>query len=63
MRVEADREMCMGSGNCLVECPAVFALDEESVVLVLDAEPPAELRGEVERAVDACPSACLSLVD
>jgi ferredoxin len=63
MKVEADREMCMGSGNCVVECPRVFALDRANVVLILEAEPPAELRETVEHAVDACPAACLSLVD
>jgi ferredoxin len=63
MKVSADREMCMGSGNCLVECPEVFALDEANVVLLLDESPPAELHEKVERAVDACPAACLALAD
>jgi ferredoxin len=63
MKVVADREMCMGSGNCVVECPEVFALDDESVVLVLEQSPAEELREKVERAVDACPASCLALED
>jgi ferredoxin len=62
-RVVADREMCMGSGNCVVECPEVFALDDESVVIVVDQDPPAELREKVQNAVDACPAGCLALED
>lgn len=63
MKVVAEREMCMGSGNCVVECPKVFALDDESVVIVLDQSPAEELREKVEAAVDACPAACLALED
>ena len=63
MKVKADREMCMGSGNCVVECPEVFGLDQANVVVILDEQPAAKLRDRVELAVDACPAACLELED
>jgi ferredoxin len=34
--VEIDREVCMGSGNCLYEAPGAFDLDDESIAVVVD---------------------------
>ena len=36
LEVEIDRELCMGSGNCVYEAPGAFDLDDESVALVVD---------------------------
>jgi ferredoxin len=37
LHVAIDREVCMGSGNCLYEAPGVFDLDGDGIALVLDA--------------------------
>ena len=37
MRVRVDRDLCIGVGNCVAFAPTVFALDEESKAVVLDA--------------------------
>jgi ferredoxin len=61
MRVNADRERCVGSGLCLLRLPEVFDQDEDGIVLVLDTDPPAALLNDVAGAVDACPSRALAM--
>ena len=36
LEVEIDREVCMGSGNCVYEAPGVFDLDDDGVAFVVD---------------------------
>ncbi|MGV9947871.1 ferredoxin [Rhodococcus aetherivorans] len=36
MKIEGDRELCIGSGNCAFWLPEVFELDAESKVFVRD---------------------------
>jgi ferredoxin len=36
LEVEIDREVCMGSGNCIYEAPGVFDLDDDGVAVVID---------------------------
>ena len=59
MRIEADRERCMGSGNCAFHAPATFDVDDELKVVVLDPEgdPPEK----IQIAVEGCPTAALRL--
>ena len=60
-RVFVDRDRCCGSGLCADAVPAVFAQDDDGVVLLLDQTPPAGLRGDVEDARFACPSTAITL--
>ncbi len=34
--VEIDRDVCMGSGNCLYHAPGGFDLDDDGVAFVVD---------------------------
>jgi ferredoxin len=63
MRVAADREVCIGSGNCVFAAPAVFDQDDEGLVVVLTPEVgPAD--ADVARdAVAHCPSGALRIVE
>jgi len=62
VRVVADRSKCMGAGMCALNAPEVFDQDEdEGLVVVLDAEPPAERRFAVRDAVNLCPASAISL--
>ena len=47
LEVEIDRDVCMGSGNCVYEAPGVFDLDDDSVAFVVD--PAACARGQGHR--------------
>ena len=64
MRVAADRDVCIGSGNCVLTAPTVFDQDEDEglvVVLASDVEP--QDIDDVREAVAHCPSGALRLVD
>ncbi len=64
MRVTVDTDTCQAYGNCLLEAPDVFDLDDEAAVaVVLQASPPEGLRTAVEAAVRSCPVQALTLHD
>lgn len=37
VKVELDRDVCMGSGNCIAEAPGAFDLDDDGIAFVVDA--------------------------
>ena len=61
MRVEADPDVCIGAGNCVLAAPTVFDQDDDGFVQVLQPEPPAELEQDTEVAVQRCPSRAITL--
>ena len=62
MKVKLDRDLCQAHGVCVSEAPEVFELDEESGELVLlQEQPPQDLRSKVELAVKYCPTRALLL--
>jgi ferredoxin len=62
MHIEADRDVCVGAGNCVLTLPQVFDQDEdEGLVMLLDPDP-GDAAGElVGRAVRLCPSGALRI--
>jgi len=63
MRVAADREVCIGSGNCVYLAPTVFDQDDdECLVVLLTAEVDPGDAGPVGDAVARCPSGALRVV-
>ncbi|WP_405182675.1 ferredoxin [Nocardia sp. NBC_01377] len=58
--VDADREICIGSGMCAMYAPGTFTQDDEAKVVLLDA--PTDRVEAVRIAVEACPAAALELV-
>lgn len=64
MRIELDLDLCLGYGNCVVEAPEHFELDEDTGKAVVLIESPDESdRAVVEAAVRSCPAVALRLVD
>ena len=63
MRIEADRERCVGSGTCEMLAPDVFEVDDEGILAVLEPEPGDDDVPAVRDAVQACPTRALTLVD
>jgi ferredoxin len=59
MRVTADRETCVGYGQCELLAPAVFEVDDDGAVRVLRALP--DDADAVREAVQQCPSGAISL--
>lgn len=60
MKIEVDRERCVGAGMCVLAAPEVFEQDEEEgKVLLLDPEP-ADVAG-VAGVVQLCPAAAITV--
>jgi ferredoxin len=61
MRIVVDRQLCKGHGVCMEEAPLVFQVSRDGKLTVLNEEPAANLRREVEAAVKYCPTGALSI--
>ncbi|GAB2702655.1 ferredoxin [Kitasatospora kifunensis] len=62
MLVHIDQDKCCGAGHCVLAAPEVFdQRDEDGIVVLLDARPPAELQQAVREAADVCPAAAIRL--
>lgn len=55
-----DRDLCIGSGMCIVYAPATFTHDEHTKAIVID--PNGDPLDAIRNAVQACPSSALELV-
>lgn len=58
-RVEVDPDLCQGHAMCALEAPDYFTVPKRGKVEILDPEPPAHARDEIERAVEMCPTQAL----
>ena len=63
MKIEANRDICIGAGNCVLAAEDVFDQDDEALVVVLEDQPSEDQAAEVRNAVAQCPSGALSLVE
>lgn len=62
MRIEADTDICIGAGQCVMTAPEVFdQRDEDGVVVVLQPEPGPADEAQAREAVGLCPSGALRL--
>jgi ferredoxin len=59
LEVEIDREVCMGSGNCVYEAPGAFELDDETVAVVVD--PAGAPPDKVVAAALKCPTHAITV--
>jgi len=53
LRVEIDRDLCVGFGDCVTESPASFELDDEGIAVFNT--PQSADRGELLEACATCP--------
>jgi ferredoxin len=63
VRIEADRERCIGAGMCVMTAEQVFDQDDEGVVVVLTPEVPHGDAAVAARAVASCPAGALRIVE
>ncbi|MEV4677489.1 MULTISPECIES: ferredoxin [Actinomadura] len=64
MRIDIDRDKCIGSGMCVLTEDTVFdQSDEDGRVLLLNERPGDDLADEVRYAVKWCPGRALTLIE
>ncbi|MFI6742929.1 ferredoxin [Nonomuraea sp. NPDC050451] len=60
MKITVDEAKCCGAGQCVLVAPEVFdQRDEDGIVILLDAEPPAEQHSLAREAAQVCPAAAI----
>lgn len=64
MRAHVDHSLCQGYGNCVMEAPEVFELDEHglSIVIKENIDDPGE-QARVRTAVELCPMSAISITE
>ncbi|WP_123028035.1 ferredoxin [Mycolicibacterium stellerae] len=63
MKVHADRDVCIQSGNCVMCADNLFDQDDDGIVVVLVDDIPADEEDKAREAVRFCPSQALTIVD
>jgi ferredoxin len=59
MRIDIDRDRCVGSGNCLFWAPATFDLDDGGTSIVID--PDGDDPDTVRVAAEGCPTRAITV--
>ncbi len=62
LRVQIDRDLCVGFGDCVTEASEAFRLDEENVA-VFGSDPHSVEREQLLRACEVCPVDALTVWD
>lgn len=62
MKVIIDQDKCAASGQCVLSVPDVFdQREEDSVVVLVNQNPPAELADDLRRAATRCPAQAITI--
>ena len=61
--IEADTDVCVGAGQCVLTGPTVFDQDDDGIVRLLTERPHGEAARQARDAVHLCPSRALSIVE
>ncbi|GAB2790997.1 ferredoxin [Streptomyces sp. NPDC054796] len=62
MQITLDVDKCCAAGQCVLVAPEVFdQRDEDGIVELLDANPPAEQHAAVHEAATICPAAAIQV--
>ncbi|KPC83901.1 MULTISPECIES: ferredoxin [Streptomyces] len=62
MKITVDEEKCCGAGQCVLIAPDVFdQRDEDGIVILLDAAPPADRHEGARESASVCPAAAIQL--
>jgi ferredoxin len=62
MEVHVDSKKCVAAGNCVLAAPSVFdQTDVDGTIVLLDPQPPEELRAAVVKAAKLCPASVITV--
>ena len=60
LRIDVDRDRCIGSGVCLVYAPGTFVHDDDAKAVVIDDA--TDDHESIRNAVQGCPTRALRLI-
>ena len=60
LKIEINRELCMGSGNCSFWAPGVFDLDDDGIAIILD--PEGDPEEKIVLAAQGCPTQAITVL-
>lgn len=63
MRLNADTDLCVGAGQCVLTEPTVFDQHDDGVVMLVINRPEGAAAQRARRAVALCPSGALSVTE
>ena len=67
MKIHVDLDLCQGHSVCLGECPEVFNVEDTEdgypQVVLLQENPPDELRDKVMKAATYCPNHVITVTE
>jgi ferredoxin len=63
MKLTADHEDCIASGNCVMISDALFDQDDDGIVVLLAEDVPTDKEDLAREAVKTCPASVLHLTD
>ncbi|WP_030241290.1 ferredoxin [Streptomyces sp. NRRL S-350] len=61
MRINLDREKCIGSGQCVLAAPDWFDQDDDGIAVVLEGKATEEDSEDLHHAAFTCPALAISL--
>ncbi|MFJ2607870.1 ferredoxin [Streptomyces sp. NPDC091279] len=62
MKITVDEEKCCGAGQCVMIAPEVFdQREEDGIVILLDANPPADQFDVARESAGVCPAAAIHI--
>ncbi len=61
MKVVVDYDLCESNAVCMGILPEVFEVRDDDFLYVLNENPPEDLRGKLEEAVQRCPKQAISI--
>ena len=59
MKVEVERDLCIGSGNCVRLAPGAFALDADGIAVVVNPSAADDLT--LQRTAMSCPAGAIAV--
>lgn len=61
MRIDADRDVCVGAGLCVLSAPRLFSQDDDDGLVVVLAQPGQAEEVTARQVVTLCPSGALRI--
>jgi ferredoxin len=59
--IRIDRDLCMGSSQCVGYAPNTFDQDDDTIAIVVNQHGDAE--GKIQAAITSCPTQAISLIE